>query len=144
MKPVVLQQLTIRIRSARSIERNALSNRYVHLNGRRATLSVHYRNRIVIGMSVIRDGPRHTRCKIILKSLPPAPDRRLVGNILLAICANDSILEGCMCKLIASLRPDGVRFAIGLAVNVTPPPPAPIRPPICIQAIINKPEKRRG
>jgi len=48
-------------------------------------LTIHHYQRIVIGVSVIRNRPVHSRRKIILNSFAPSPNRCLVGGVRLSV-----------------------------------------------------------
>ena len=102
-------------------------------------MAVHLDDRIVIRVGEILDRPIHARGKIVLKSLAPAPDRRLIGGVTAdRIC-------GCQAEeAIAPLRPDRPRLARRGAQHVAATPAAPVRVIARLQPVGDQSEERWG
>src|SRR5215469_13041368 len=90
--PVVVNWLTIRIAAALGVERYGLSFGRFWFQDFFTFDAVHHEFRIVIRMREVLHGPVHARGKFILISLPPTPDRRLIGNVLLPVRSFHCIL----------------------------------------------------
>jgi hypothetical protein len=69
-------------------------------------------------MGVIFNRPGHPSREVILVGGAPAPDGRLIRNVLLAVDADDRVLRGGARELVATLGPDRVVFPVGLPLNV--------------------------
>ncbi len=97
----------------------------------------------MVGVGVVVDGPIHAGCEVVLKGSAPAPDGGRIRDVLFSVDADDCVLRRDAAKLVASLRPDGMGFAMGLAVDVASAPASPVRPPIAVQAVVDEAEPGR-
>src|ERR1039457_7388032 len=89
-------------------------------------------------MTVVGYCPIHPSREIVLVSFAPAPNGRLVRCVLLAIHTGDGVLRRDAREQVASLRPDWMSFAVGLPIDVTPSPTAPIGSAIRVQSVVDQ------
>src|ERR1035438_3755920 len=93
------------------IEYHRLSDYRVDQNRSGSRLMIHIEHRVVVGMSVICNGPLHPRREVVLEGFAPAPDRPLVRRILLSVHTNDWVLRGHARAFVSSLSPERMHLS---------------------------------
>src|SRR5262249_21809864 len=141
MEPLITESLAVRVTTAAGVERRRRADLRLNDDRGRAFLPIHDDRRVMVCVGVRFDRPIHARGEIILKGRAPAPNRRLIRHISLAIGAGDGVLRGDPWEKIAALRPDRARLAIRLPIDVASSPATPTRIAIAVEAVVREAEK---
>src|SRR5665213_901769 len=136
-----MQGLAVGVAGLVCVEYGWLADGGVDVDGSGAGLAVHIDDRVVVGVAIVCDGPVHAGCEVVLEGRAPAPDGGLVGGVGLSVAARDRILRGDAGEEIAALRPHGVSFAVGLAVDIAASPTAPVGTETGVEAVVDEVEK---
>ena len=97
----------------------------------------------MVGVGEVFDGPIHARGEVVLEGFAPAPDGGLVGDVLRAVDSGHGVLRGDAHEFVATLGPDGMGLAVGLAIDVAAAPSAPVGPAPGVEAIVDEAEVGR-
>ena len=85
------------------IQLDGLSFDGFYLDRRSACVAVHHHAWVMVRMGKIFDRPIHPRRKVVLESVSPAPDARLVGDMRPAINSDNRILRSHAIEFIPAL-----------------------------------------